>query len=257
VDHPTLELPDSASTWLAIAGLATLVVLAAASAAWSLATPRPGPGGTAADVVQPVATALAVNVLLIIGLSARSRVAHIAALAVLSYQTAAVSYVLITIGFVEPFRFAAGIVGGVTLIVLILDWRRYWRSPRALSRGSLLAAVDGTVVLLYAVLTMVTVLLASWAVFHATFGRALPDGPSEMIVVASGFAAFAIAAGGLLLPLHRVAGVVLAFGGLTVAFGAFASDVRPADDLFAQMLELIGAGLALVGMFLLARWSGR
>jgi hypothetical protein len=234
-----------------------LAFLAAASAAWSLASPRPGPGGTAADVVQPVATAVAVIVLLIVGLSARSRIAHIAALTVLSYQTAAFGFGIVTTGFVETFRFAAGIVGVVTLIVLILDWRRYWRSPRALSRGSLLSAVDWTLVLLYAVLTIVTVLLASWAVFHSTFGRELPDGPSELIVVASGFAAFAIAAGGLLLPLNGVGGAVLAFGGLMVAFGAFASEIRPADDVSAQQSELTGAGLALAGMFLLVRWSGR
>ncbi len=259
MDQPRLRQSSSSSIRLATAGLAVLAFLAAASAAWSLASPGSGArGAIVSDVASPVATAVAVNALLIVGLSARWRIAHATALALLCYMTATFSHGLVATGIGDPFRMAAGIVGAATLIVLVIDWRRYWRSPGDALRGSSLAVVDWISVVLYAVLTIVTFLLMNWVFYHATFGRVLPNGPSDLTVVVSGFAVAAIAAGGLLLPLQRLAGAVLAFGGLTVAFGAFASEIRAAGEVFGpQLFQLPGAGLALLGLVLLVRSSGR
>jgi hypothetical protein len=45
--------------------------------------------------------------------------------------------------------------------------------------------------------------------------------------------------------------------GLTVAIGAFASSIRPTDEFGMPSHELTGIGLAIAGMFLVARSAHR
>jgi hypothetical protein len=119
------------------------------------------------------------------------------------------------------------------------------------------AGVPWDLALIYVVLTFVAVSLANWVVYHATFGRVHPDGPSELTLIVSGFAAVAIGAGGVLFPFYRIAGAILALAGLTVALVDFAGEFRPEEAISTQLFELGVTGLALVGVVLLVRSSGR
>jgi hypothetical protein len=123
--------------------------------------------------------------------------------------------------------------------------------------GALVTPMDWSLALAYVVLTIVGVSLANWVVFHGTFGRVHPDGPSDLTLLISGLAACAIAAGGFLFPFYRLTGAMLAFGGLTVAVVDFAREFRPDDGISTHLLQLGMTGLALTGMFLLVRSSGR
>ena len=109
--------------------------------------------------------------------------------------------------------------------------------------------------LLYLVLTFVAIDLAAWAMFHATFGRVHPNGPSDPLLLLSGLAAVVLAAGGMLLPFYRLTAAIMAFAGLTVAIAAFGSWMWPIDGTATKVLssDVLGFGLAIAGMFLLAR----
>lgn len=132
------------------------------------------------------------------------------------------------------------------IVATVLETSRRWR---------VFAAVNWSLVLLYLVLTFVAIDLAAWAMYHATFGRVHPDGPSEPLLLLSGLAAVVLGAGGILLPFYRLTGAVMAFAGLTVAIGAFGSWIWPIDGTSTKVFpsDVLGFGLAIAGMFMLAR----
>jgi len=88
--------------------------------------------------------------------------------------------------------------------------------------------------------------LASWAGFQLTFGKVHPDAPEDRVAILAGFAAFAIAAGGMLLPVYATVGAMLAYAGLTTAlailggrvFGRGSSTME--DDLLLSVLAVVG-----------------
>jgi len=229
-----------------------LAVLAVLGAVSTVASAGPVAEADALVAIQPVTMTIAMSALLIAAISARSRVGFAAAVAVLAYLTAAFTRKLVTSGVADPFEAVAGIVGAFTLIVLIVDWRRYWATGWWPSRRSILAAIDWSLVCLYAILTLLVVLLANWAVYYATFGLIHADHPSQATVLLAATAAGALAIGGMVIFLHRPAGAILLFAGLIATVVAVGGQIR-LEGLPTQRCEVVMTVLALAGTFILAR----
>lgn len=98
--------------------------------------------------------------------------------------------------------------------------------------------------------------LASWAGYYPTLGQVHPDAPEDLAVIAAGFAGFATAAGGMLVPFYSTVGALLAFAGLTTAIAILGG--RPFGIGSATMeTDLRLSVLALVGMILLIALARR
>jgi hypothetical protein len=153
----------------------------------------------------------------------------------------------------EAPDFVVPILSAAALLIVVVPWLRS-RSYRALSPRALAAAMNWNAALVYIDLTIVAGGLGAWVVYHGTFGRVHSDGPSDLMLVVSGFAACAIAFAGILLPFYRLTAAALAFGGLTIAIAAFASTIAPRlGEISRQPYSVALIGLAIVGMFLVAR----
>jgi hypothetical protein len=258
MEQPIANRRGVSPFWLVVAGLTTITLLAAVSMASQLASSGPGANERGlVNAVQPVVVLLPLNLVLVVGLSARSRFAHVAALAVLASVVLIVANDLARTRQVQPLAVAIGLAAAATLVTLVIDRRRYWGGRAFHSTAGVLASVDWTGFALYVVLATVAVGLTWWASFNATFGRVLPDHPAEAMVVAAAFAVLAISAGALLLAMDRLPGVILALGGLTVAFAAFAGDIGSGAGATTQPASIGMTVLALAGIVLVAKWAAR
>jgi hypothetical protein len=244
--------------WIAIAGFGTVAFLAALSV--TAATRGPGPNSTVsvlAPVIESATSDITASVVLIVALLTQSRAGHAAAVAWLTYQALVAGAGFVDGRTPELAGLARAAVVVATLVVLGLDWRRYWRRSGRPSPGRLLAGLDRDLILIYAVLAIAGVYLSGWVIFEATVGPFFRSRAPGELWLAAGLAILGLAGGAALLTIRALPAALAAFGGLIVTAIVAAGEVGSDHPFPAPVTALGLTVLSVLGIGLLARWGSR
>lgn len=121
----------------------------------------------------------------------------------------------------------------------------------------LLRRVDWRLVLTAGLALVLGLYLMWWAGYYMTFGRVEPDHPSDVTVIIAGLGSWALVLGAPLLGLRRLLGAVVVATGLMVAFAVLAARFSLEGTSSGRSVEALIAGLAFVGLILVARLGER